>query len=99
MRRLNGVCKAILGLVTGALVAGAPAGVQAACALGSAKSPVKHIIFIQFDNLHLTRDNARVPSDLEQMPNLLNFLRNNGTLDSNHHTPLISHKPTISSRH
>jgi hypothetical protein len=42
------------------------------------------------------RDPARdgstlVPSDLEQMPHLLNFLKNNGVLLSNHHTPLIAH--------
>jgi hypothetical protein len=28
------------------------------------------------------------------MPNLLNFITNNGTLLSNHHTPLISHTAT-----
>jgi hypothetical protein len=32
-----------------------------------------------------------VPSDLEQMPNLRNFIRDNGTLDTNHHAVLISH--------
>ena len=32
-----------------------------------------------------------MPSDLEQMPNLLNFLEDEGTLFTNHHTPLISH--------
>jgi hypothetical protein len=32
-----------------------------------------------------------VPSDLEQMPHLLNFLLNNGTVSGNHYTPLISH--------
>ena len=32
-----------------------------------------------------------MPSDLEQMPNLLNFLENDGTMLTNHHTPLISH--------
>lgn len=32
-----------------------------------------------------------MPSDLEQMPHLLNFLENNGTVLTNHHTPLISH--------
>jgi hypothetical protein len=32
-----------------------------------------------------------VPSDLEQMPNLLNFIRSNGTLLTNDHTVLISH--------
>jgi hypothetical protein len=32
-----------------------------------------------------------VPSDLEQMPNLLNFIRSKGTLFTNNHTVLISH--------
>jgi hypothetical protein len=32
-----------------------------------------------------------VPSDLEQIPSLLNFLQGNGTLLANHHTPLIAH--------
>ncbi|HEU5353411.1 MAG TPA: hypothetical protein VFU65_03080, partial [Actinocrinis sp.] len=54
-------------------------------------SATKHVIYLQFDNVHLTRDNPNVPSDLEQMPNLLNFLTANGTMDSNHHTPLIAH--------
>src|SRR5262249_29278713 len=35
--------------------------------------------------------NPNVPSDLEQMPNLLNFLQTNGTVSGNHFTPLISH--------
>jgi hypothetical protein len=52
---------------------------------------IKHVIYIQFDNVHFTRDNPSVPSDLEQMPHLLNFFKNNGTFSSNHHTPLISH--------
>ncbi|HXN01015.1 MAG TPA: hypothetical protein VN973_03900 [Candidatus Dormibacteraeota bacterium] len=60
----------------------------------SGDSGIKHVIYIQFDNTHFTRDNPNVPSDLEQMPNLLNFIRNNGTLDTNHHTPLISHTAT-----
>jgi hypothetical protein len=49
------------------------------------------VIYVQFDNLHFTRDNPNIPSDLEQMPNLLNFIEGNGVLLSNHHTPLISH--------
>ena len=49
------------------------------------------MIYIQFDNVHFTRDNPNVPSDLEQMPNLLNFITNNGVLMTNHHTPLKSH--------
>ena len=32
-----------------------------------------------------------MPSDIEQMPNLLNFLKDNGTLETNDHTILISH--------
>ena len=61
------------------------------CVLSQPGSAVKHVIYLQFDNVHLTRDNPNVPSDLEQMPNLLNFLKGNGTVDSNHHTPLIAH--------
>lgn len=60
----------------------------------SEDSGVKHVIYVQFDNTHFTRDNPNVPSDLEQMPNLLNFIKDNGTLDTNHHTPLISHTAT-----
>ena len=61
------------------------------CALQSAGGQIQHIIYIQFDNVHLRRDNPNVPSDLEQMPNLLDFLQNNGTLLANEHTPLIAH--------
>jgi len=49
------------------------------------------VIYIQFDNLHLTRDNPNVPSDLEQMPALLNFMESNGVVFSDQQTPLISH--------
>jgi hypothetical protein len=52
---------------------------------------IEHIIYVQFDNVHLTRDNPNVPSDVEQMPNLLDFLRDEGTLITHHHTPLIAH--------
>jgi len=60
------------------------------CLLGPANS-VKHVVYLQFDNVHLTRDNPNVPSDLEQMPNLLHFLTGNGTLITHEHTPLIAH--------
>ena len=56
------------------------------CQLGG---PYKHVIYIQYDNTHLSRDNPNVPSDLEQVPALKNFLSGNGTLLDNHHTPLI----------
>ena len=49
------------------------------------------MIYIQFDNVHFRRDNPNVPSDLEQMPHLLDFLTDNGVVMSNHHTPLKSH--------
>ncbi len=52
------------------------------------------MINIVFDNTHFNRDNPNVPSDLEQMPHLLNFLTSNGTLLTNEHTPLISHTAT-----
>jgi hypothetical protein len=61
------------------------------CDLHSAHGDIKHVIYIQFDNVHFTRDNPNVPSDLEQMPNLLDFITDNGTLMTNHHTPLKSH--------
>ena len=54
-------------------------------------SPIKHVIYLQFDNPHLHRDLPTVPSDLEQMPHLLNFIRSNGTMLTNDHTVLISH--------
>jgi hypothetical protein len=49
------------------------------------------VIYIQFDNVHFTRDNPNVPSDLEQMPALLNFMEQNGILFADQQTPLISH--------
>ena len=62
-----------------------------ACQLKSARDNIQHVIFLIFDNVHFLRDNPNVPSDLEQMPNLLNFIRSNGTLLTNNHTVLISH--------
>jgi hypothetical protein len=61
------------------------------CRLQSNRGAIKHVIYIQFDNVHFERDNPNVPSDLELMPHLLNFLQENGTFMTNSHTPLISH--------
>src|SRR5262249_748147 len=61
------------------------------CQLHSATGDIHRIIHIQFDNTHFRRDNPNVPSDLEQMPHLLNFILGNGTLLTNDHTVLISH--------
>ena len=58
------------------------------CRLGNG---VKHVVELTFDNVHFFRDNPNVPSDLQMMPNLLNFLQGNGTFLSNNHTPLIAH--------
>jgi len=61
------------------------------CQLNSPSGAIKHVIELQWDNVHFNRDNPNVPSDLEQMPHLLHFMENNGTLLSDHHTPLIAH--------
>src|SRR6478736_233587 len=58
------------------------------CQLGNG---VKHVVTLVFDNVHFFRDNPNVPSDLQQMPNLLNFFTSHGTFLSNNHTPLIAH--------
>jgi hypothetical protein len=84
--------RALAGL---ALAAGltAPAFAQSApqCPLTQGSGPIKHIVYLQFDNVHYQRDNVNVPSDLEQMPTLLSFLKNKGTLLTNDHTQIISH--------
>ncbi len=64
------------------------------CQLNSPSGKVNHVIYIQFDNTHFMQDNPNVPSDLQQMPHLLNFIQGNGVLLSNHHTPLIAHTAT-----
>jgi len=81
----------------GALIAiGLASSAAAQCQLNSPRGKVQHVVTIIFDNTHFMRDPARngstlVPSDLEQMPHLLNFIENDGVLLSNHHTQLISH--------
>jgi hypothetical protein len=93
------VCLAIGSLLTAALPAAAAPRVSSSVSTGNCDLPsptgaVKHVIEIQFDNVHFTRDNPNVPSDLEQMPHLLNFMEQNGVLLTNHHTPLIAHTAT-----
>ncbi len=63
---------------------------QTACALGPGGA-IQHVIYVQFDNTHLSQDVPNVASDLQQMPHLLNFIRGNGTMMANDHTILISH--------
>jgi hypothetical protein len=64
------------------------ASADASCHLGHG---VTHVVELTYDNVHYFRDNPNVPSDLELMPNLLNFFEDNGTFLSNNHTPLIAH--------
>jgi len=66
----------------------AAATADTSCHLGNG---VKHVVTLVFDNVHYFRDNPNVPSDLEQIPNLLNFFTSHGTFLSNNHTPLIAH--------
>ena len=92
MNRLRSAVGAGVPLALGlAFLIGASEISNAACQLQSPGGQIKHVVYMVFDNVHLRRDNPNVPSDLEQMPNLLNFLTNNGTISGNHHTPLISH--------
>jgi hypothetical protein len=77
---------------------GLTAGHAATTAAATTASPschlhngAQHVINITFDNVHFFRDNPNVPSDLEQMPTLYKFLKDNGTVLSNMHTPLIAH--------
>ena len=102
-----GAFKTMLAVIAGAFVLTVSGGASApAVAVASTNSPtgscdlssrgdrIRHVINIVFDNTHFTRDDPSVPSDLEQMPNLLNFITGNGTLISHEHTPLISHTGT-----
>jgi hypothetical protein len=75
-------------------VSGQPAAPASGCQLTASSSSIHHVIQIQFDNTHFNRDDPNVPSDLEQMPNLLNFIKGNGTLLTDDHTVLISHTAT-----
>ena len=82
-----GVLAAVATVASGGKSAAATPG----CPLGRKGNSVQHVIYVVFDNTHFRRDVPNVPSDLEQMPHLLNFITGNGTLQSNHHTILISH--------
>jgi hypothetical protein len=103
--RLGARATAVTGsaALVGALCLGASAspGLASATRPGSASdhgiagchlsNGIRHVVQIGFDNVHFFRDNPNVPSDLEMLPNLLNFLEQNGTFLSNSHTPLIAH--------
>ena len=68
---------------------GTPSAIAApTCELGNG---IDHVVSITFDNVHFFRDNPNVPSDLELMPHLNDFIQDNGVMMSNNHTPLIAH--------
>ena len=99
-RRMAGVCAALACTIGLAAIPAASArpgargprtAAAGTCRLGNGDGRVKHVIYLQFDNVHLRRDNPNVPSDLEQMPHLLNFLQGNGTVLNKQYTILISH--------
>src|SRR5713226_10436052 len=69
------------------------ASAESECRLG-AQEDIRRVVFIQFDNVQFRRDVPNVPSDLEQMPHLISFITDNGTLLTNDHTVLISHTAT-----
>jgi len=92
MHRARMLCRTLgSALGCGLLMAGLAASAHAQCQLNSPSGKIKHVVYVEFDNVHFTRDNPNVPSDLEQMPNLLNFIKQNGALDTGDHTVLISH--------
>jgi len=92
-RPRSGPLAAALALIAGLLNVATTAAIAAAddCQLNSPGGNIQHVISIIFDNTHFLRDDPNVPSDLEQMPHLLNFIKDNGTLLTNDHTVLISH--------
>ena len=80
----------VAGAGAATLLGAAPAAAASGCSLGP-RGEIKHVVILQFDNVHLRRDNPNVPSDIEQIPALYNVLKGDGTLLSNDHTALISH--------
>ena len=94
-RRTAAVAAAAVVMVGTAVGTGTDAAGAASTSVGASGcdlgNGVQHVISLVFDNVHFFRDNPNVPSDLEQMPHLLNFLKPNGTVLSNVHTPMIAH--------
>ena len=85
------VAGAVAAAATVAVGGGKSAAAVSGCPLGRKGNSVQHVIYVVSDNTHYRRDNPNVLSDLEQMPHLLNFITGSGTLQTNHHTILISH--------
>jgi len=89
---VGGLCAA--GTLTSGLASASPVKAHSAHDAGDSchlANGIKHVVQIGFDNVHFFRDNPNVPSDLQLMPNLLNFIERSGVMLSNNHTPLIAH--------
>jgi hypothetical protein len=84
---MNRIARYLPSALVALLAAGIAPANATGCQLATPGNGVKHIVYLQFDNVHLRRDNPNVPSDLEQIPSLLHFLEQEGTLLTNHHTP------------
>ncbi|HTO80702.1 MAG TPA: hypothetical protein VMQ73_00640 [Methylomirabilota bacterium] len=92
MKRIHSAFAATVSCAIAASLSGGTAhAANGGCQLQSPQGQIKHVFYLQFDNVHFRRDNPRVPSDLEQMPHLLDVLTSQGTLLNTHWTPLISH--------
>jgi hypothetical protein len=85
---MNRTARCALGAAALYCISAAPALAATSCNLGNG---ITHVFHLTFDNVHLRRDMPNVPSDLEQIPSLLGFFKDNGVILANHHTPLISH--------
>ncbi len=80
----SGFSKSIAVLLTGLF---ATFQAVASCELGNG---IKHVVVIAFDNFDSKRNTPNVPSDLEQVPSLNNFITQNGVLFTNHYTQLTA---------
>src|SRR5947207_11286485 len=79
-------CLVAMGAVAAAAAPAGAAHSSGGCRLDNG---ISHVVQVQFDNVHFTRDNPNIPSDLEQMPHLSQFLQRNGTILSNDHDVLV----------
>jgi hypothetical protein len=71
-----------------------PDQADAACTLHARGGEVTHVVQLLFENVHLRRDDQDVPSDLEQMPHLREFLAGGGTIGTNHTGSPLAEKAT-----
>jgi hypothetical protein len=64
MHRAKPFCRALISaLGCGLLALGLAVSAHAQCQLNSPSGKIKHVVYVEFDNVHFTRDNPNVPSD------------------------------------